>query len=160
MTRWLLALSIVLTITGAAGAQPKTIDGVAIDPDAELIVAMPDDTPNMDPRIGMGSVRSTYIRQIFESLVDVDTQGKPVSPKQFPSRLTGETVALIHWGHAAVDPLHLRPSRTRWFAAELARRLAGHGVEVVCGPVTGVCSWPRRSPPSWMWSSALRSDSR
>src|SRR5262245_42981718 len=38
---------------------------------------MPDDTPNMDPRIGIGSVRSTYIRQVFESLVDVDAQGKP-----------------------------------------------------------------------------------
>ncbi len=71
---WLLILAVVTP----ALAQPKTIDGTAIDPDAELIVAMPDDTPNMDPRIGMGSVRSTYIRQVFESLVDVDTQGKPV----------------------------------------------------------------------------------
>src|SRR5499425_1814749 len=32
----------------------------------------------MDPRIGMGSIRSNYIRQVFESLVDVDQQGKPV----------------------------------------------------------------------------------
>jgi peptide/nickel transport system substrate-binding protein len=70
---WLLILGAV----PPALAQPKTIDGAAIDPDAELIVAMPDDTPNMDPRIGMGSVRSTYIRQVFESLVDVDTHGKP-----------------------------------------------------------------------------------
>ena len=32
----------------------------------------------MDPRIGMGSIRSNYIRQVFESLVDSDAQGKPV----------------------------------------------------------------------------------
>src|SRR5437016_1381803 len=32
----------------------------------------------MDPRIGMGSIRSTYIRQVYESLVDVDARGKPV----------------------------------------------------------------------------------
>jgi peptide/nickel transport system substrate-binding protein len=77
MTRWPLGLALALALTGVAGAQPKSIDGVAIDPDAELIVGMPDDTPNMDPRIGMGSVRSTYIRQVFESLVDVDPHGKP-----------------------------------------------------------------------------------
>ena len=65
---WLLILALV----SPALAQPKTIDGAAIDPDAELIVAMPDDTPNMDPRIGMGSTRSTYIRQVFESLVAND----------------------------------------------------------------------------------------
>ena len=59
-------------------AQPRTVDGVAIDPDAELVVALSDDTTNMDPRIGMGSIRSNYIRQVFESLVDVDSQGRPV----------------------------------------------------------------------------------
>ena len=59
-------------------AQPRTVDGVAIDPDAELVVALSDDTTNMDPRIGMGSIRSNYIRQVFESLVDVDAQGRPV----------------------------------------------------------------------------------
>ena len=32
---------------------------------------------NMDPRIGMGSIRSNYIRQVFESLVDVGAQGRP-----------------------------------------------------------------------------------
>jgi peptide/nickel transport system substrate-binding protein len=41
------------------------------------VVALADDTNNMDPRIGMGSIRSNYIRQVFESLVDVDAAGKP-----------------------------------------------------------------------------------
>jgi peptide/nickel transport system substrate-binding protein len=68
--RTLAAALLMLTLTAPVHAQ-------ATDPDAELIVAMPDDTPNMDPRIGMGSTRSTYIRQVFESLVDVDAQGKP-----------------------------------------------------------------------------------
>jgi peptide/nickel transport system substrate-binding protein len=62
----------------ASAAPPTSLDGVAIDPDAELVVALTDDTTNLDPRIGMGSIRSNYIRQIFESLVDVDRQGKPV----------------------------------------------------------------------------------
>ena len=78
MRRWLLVVSLVLVLASDAGAQPKASEGGAIDPDAELVVAMPDDTTNMDPRIGMGSIRSTYIRQVFESLVDVDAQGKPV----------------------------------------------------------------------------------
>src|SRR5882724_13394234 len=56
---------------------PRAVEGQAIDPDAELIVALADDTNNMDPRIGMGSIRSNYIRQVFESLVDVDAAGKP-----------------------------------------------------------------------------------
>ena len=77
MTRGLLLLSLILALAAPALAQPK-VDGVTIDPDAELVVAMADDTPNMDPRIGMGSVRSAYIRQVFESLVDVDPQGKPL----------------------------------------------------------------------------------
>src|SRR5215470_9903338 len=72
---WMTAL-IVGIAAATAGAQ--TVDGVAVDADAELVVAVPDDTNNMDPRIGMGSIRSTYIRQVFESLVDVDPQGKPV----------------------------------------------------------------------------------
>lgn len=63
---------------GVAGAQTRMLDGQAIDPDAELVVALADDTNNMDPRIGMGSIRSNYIRQVYESLVDVDQQGKPV----------------------------------------------------------------------------------
>jgi len=36
-----------------------------------------------------------------------------------------------------LDGLFLRPGRVRRFAAELARRLAGHGVETVCGPLVG-----------------------
>src|SRR3954454_6467198 len=36
-----------------------------------------------------------------------------------------------------LDPLFLRPARLRRYAAELARRFAGHGVEIVCGPLTG-----------------------
>src|SRR5256714_9132674 len=67
----LIVALVVLTVAASAHAQ-------ATDPEAELIVAMPDDTVNMDPRIGMGSIRSTYIRQVFESLVDVDPQGKPL----------------------------------------------------------------------------------
>jgi peptide/nickel transport system substrate-binding protein len=58
------------------GAAPQ-VAGANIDPEAELVVALSDDTNNMDPRIGMGSIRSNYIRQVFESLVDVDKQGKP-----------------------------------------------------------------------------------
>jgi peptide/nickel transport system substrate-binding protein len=77
-TVWLVIFGFVLAGPGLVAGQPQTIDGVAIDPDAELVVAMPDDTNNMDPRIGMGSIRSSYIRQVYESLVDVDVQGKPV----------------------------------------------------------------------------------
>src|SRR5438093_7223621 len=78
-----LILLLLLTWPLAAAGQPaitppRTVDGVAIDPDAELVVALADDTTNMDPRIGMGSIRSNYIRQVFEGLVDVDAQGKPV----------------------------------------------------------------------------------
>ena len=73
----LTGLLVLLTPRGAI-SQPSTVDGVAIDPEAELIVALADDTNNMDPRIGMGSIRSNYIRQVFESLVDVDHQGKPM----------------------------------------------------------------------------------
>ena len=74
----LIAL-LVLPLGGTqAAAPPRAVDGVDIDPDGELIVALSDDTNNMDPRIGMGSIRSNYIRQVFESLVDVDGQGRPV----------------------------------------------------------------------------------
>src|SRR5215813_2680794 len=73
----LTGLLVLLTPRGAM-PQPATVDGVDIDPEAELVVALADDTTNMDPRIGMGSIRSNYIRQLFDSLVDVDRQGKPV----------------------------------------------------------------------------------
>jgi orotate phosphoribosyltransferase len=36
-----------------------------------------------------------------------------------------------------LDALFLRPARLQPFAAELGRRLAAHGIEVVCGPLTG-----------------------
>ena len=36
-----------------------------------------------------------------------------------------------------LDSLFVRPSHTARFAAELARRLAPHGAEVVCGPLVG-----------------------
>jgi ABC-type transport system substrate-binding protein len=80
MIRWTGPLLVALALLGppAVAAQPRTVDGVAIDPDAELVVALADDTTNMDPRIGMGSIRSNYIRQVFEGLVDVDAQGRPV----------------------------------------------------------------------------------
>lgn len=82
---WLLAAG------SPALAQPPTLDGAAIDPEAELVVAMPDDTTNMDPRIGMGSVRSTYVRQVFESLVDVDARGKPVAGLALAWKPVGDT---------------------------------------------------------------------
>jgi len=75
-TPWGLVAVIFALAARTSGAQ--TLDGVAIDGDAELVVAVPDDTTNMDPRLGMGSTRSNYIRQVYESLVDVDAQGKPV----------------------------------------------------------------------------------
>src|SRR5687767_15171848 len=71
MTRRALVLLLLVALASPAVAQTTDLD-------AELIVALSDDTNNMDPRIGMGSIRSNYIRQVFESLVDVDTQGKPV----------------------------------------------------------------------------------
>ena len=52
---------------------------------------MPDDTQNMDPRLGMGSVRSTYIRQVFESLVDTDPQGRPVPGLAVSWKPVGDT---------------------------------------------------------------------
>ena len=85
MTRMMTAWLLVLAVAASAMAQPP------IDPDAELVVAMPDDTTNMDPRIGMGSIRSTYIRQVFESLVDVDAQGKPVPGLAVSWKPVGDT---------------------------------------------------------------------
>src|SRR5262249_60023936 len=64
----------------AATADAQTVDGVAVDAEAELVVAGPDDTNNMDPRIGMGSTRPAYIPPVFESPLDVDAQGKPPPP--------------------------------------------------------------------------------
>lgn len=75
---WIPAIACSLALFGGTGVVAGQTRSEAVDPEAELIVAMPDDTQNMDPRIGMGSVRSTYIRQVFESLVDTDAQGRPV----------------------------------------------------------------------------------
>jgi peptide/nickel transport system substrate-binding protein len=82
MLRWAWSVLVLTALVwpSTAGAQsrvPTSVDGVAIDADGELIVALADDTNNMDPRIGMCSIRSNYIRQVFESLVDVDAQGRP-----------------------------------------------------------------------------------
>src|SRR5262245_26247203 len=85
---WLAALVVTL---GAAPIAAQTVDGLAVDADAELVVAVPDDTTNMDPRIGMGSTRSAYIRQVFESLVDVDAQGKPVPGLALSWKPVGDT---------------------------------------------------------------------
>src|SRR3989442_3180727 len=41
---WLVTMMLMWPLT--ATAQPRTIDGVAIDPDAELVVALADDTNN------------------------------------------------------------------------------------------------------------------
>ncbi|HEU4366763.1 MAG TPA: ABC transporter substrate-binding protein [Methylomirabilota bacterium] len=80
--RAVLWAAVVLPLSflpGVGGAQPPaSVDGIAIDPEAELVVALTADTTNLDPRLGMGSIRSNYIRQVFESLVDVDRDGKPV----------------------------------------------------------------------------------
>src|SRR5262245_39242296 len=88
MVSWWLAALIITLGVATSGAQ--TVDGVAVDAEAELVVAVPDDTNNMDPRIGMGSTRSAYIRQVFESLVDVDAQGKPVPGLAFSWKPVGE----------------------------------------------------------------------
>jgi peptide/nickel transport system substrate-binding protein len=91
MTRvFVLLLCAGLLLADQTAAQPR-VDNVPIDPDAELVVAMSDDTPNMDPRIGMGSTRSTYIRQVFESLVDADPQGKPQPGLALSWRSIGDT---------------------------------------------------------------------
>jgi len=93
MTRRILSATTLaffgcLLAAGLLGAQPRT---EAIDPEAELVVAMPDDTQNMDPRLGMGSVRSAYIRQVFESLVDTDPQGRPVPGLAVSWKPVGDT---------------------------------------------------------------------
>src|SRR2546430_13912259 len=75
---------LVLALASLAHAQ-------ATDPEAEPTAGMPDAPPNMAPRIGMGSTRSTYIRQVFESLVDVDPHGKPVPGLALAWKPVGDT---------------------------------------------------------------------
>jgi len=82
---------IALAVATLGPMLPVAADAAGSDPDAELVVAMPDDTNNMDPRIGMGSIRSTYIRQVFESLVDVDAQGRPVPGLALVWKPVGDT---------------------------------------------------------------------
>src|SRR5262249_58817456 len=110
-----LILSLLMAWPLAAAAQPaaapRTVDGAAIDPDAELVVALADDTTNMDPRIGIGSIRSNYIRQVFEGLVDVDSQGPPVPGLA----LSWKPVAERTWAFAlrrAVTLLDCEPADT------------------------------------------------
>ncbi len=82
MRQWIGLCAVVmmatLSLLSATWGETKQLNGVDIDADGELVVALADDTNNMDPRIGMGSIRSNYIRQVFESLVDVDQKGQPV----------------------------------------------------------------------------------
>jgi peptide/nickel transport system substrate-binding protein len=85
------AALVAVTVATLGPTPPMAVDAAGSDPDAELVVAMPDDTNNMDPRIGMGSIRSTYIRQVFESLVDVDAQGKPVPGLALAWKPVGDT---------------------------------------------------------------------
>jgi orotate phosphoribosyltransferase len=69
-----------------------------------------------------------------------------------------------------LDSLFARPARLEPFAAELARRLAAHGIDVVCGPLTGGAflgqmvaggpdrefAWTERSPAGYRIPDALR----
>src|SRR5437867_12251463 len=130
MTRSLfVSLAMVLATTGVALAQSRTaadssraaLDGVAIDPDAELIVALADDTTNMDPRIGMGSIRSNYIRQVYESLVDVDTQGRPVPGLALSWKPVGE----LTWECAASLSTTASPSTPTRYSSTSTASSAG-----------------------------------
>jgi orotate phosphoribosyltransferase len=71
-----------------------------------------------------------------------------------------------------LDPLFLRPARLERFAAELGRRLAAHGAEAVCGPLTGgaflaqmvaagldlAFTWSERSDSGYRIPEALRGE--
>jgi orotate phosphoribosyltransferase len=71
-----------------------------------------------------------------------------------------------------LDPLFLRPARLERFAAELGRRLAAHGIEAVCGPLTGgaflaqmvaarldlAFTWSERSDSGYRIPEALRDE--
>src|SRR5438132_14062402 len=78
----LLMLALVLTwpLVAAgpqAAAQPRTVDGAAIDADAERLVALADESTNTDPRVGEGSIPWDYRRQAVELLAVVCAQGRP-----------------------------------------------------------------------------------
>src|SRR5206468_10640702 len=123
MIRWTGPLLVALALLGpqAATAQPRTVDGVAIDPDAELVVALADDTNNMDPRIGMGSIRSNYIRQVFESLVDVDSHGRPVPGLALSWKPVGE----LTWEFAASLSTTASPSTPTRYSSTSTASSAG-----------------------------------
>jgi orotate phosphoribosyltransferase len=69
-----------------------------------------------------------------------------------------------------LDPLFVRPARLEPFEAELGRRLGGHGIETVCGPLTGGAflaelvaahldlefCWTERFAPEYRIPDALR----
>src|ERR1051326_7855038 len=91
MTRvFVLLLCAGLLLADQTAAQPR-VDNVPIDPDAELVVALSDDTPTMDPPNGMGSPPSTYIQQVGKSLVDADPQVKPQPGLALSWRSIGDT---------------------------------------------------------------------
>src|SRR5213593_1648571 len=120
-----LILPLLLVWPLAAAAQPatlpRTVDGVAIDADAELVVALADDTNNMDPRIGMGSIRSNYIRQVFESLVDVDSHGRPVPGLALSWKPVGE----LTWEFAASLSTTASPSTPTRYSSTSTASSAG-----------------------------------
>ena len=89
-----IAVAGCLLLAALAAAAPLRAQGraEATDPEAELVVAIPDDTQNMDPRLGMGSIRSSYIRQVFESLVDADASNKPLPGLALAWRPVGDTI--------------------------------------------------------------------
>jgi orotate phosphoribosyltransferase len=71
-----------------------------------------------------------------------------------------------------LDPLFLRPARLEPFAAGLGRQLAAHGIEAVCGPLTGgaflaqavatqrdlAFAWSERSGAGYRIPAALRDE--
>lgn len=72
---WLIAGLGLCLLSGLAQGQ----HGVAIDPEAELIVAVAAETSSMEPHHDIDSTRPNYSRQVFESLVAVDAMGQPTS---------------------------------------------------------------------------------
>ena len=63
---WVVFVLVVSCGSVAGAAPPTSVDGVPIDPEAELVVAMPDDTNNMDPRIGIDR-KSTRLNSSHQS---------------------------------------------------------------------------------------------
>jgi peptide/nickel transport system substrate-binding protein len=145
---WLTAMTVALAVglAGAwAGAQPRPTDGVTIDPDAELVVALADDTNNMDPRIGMGSIRSNYIRQVFESLVDTDEQGKPVPGLALSWKPVGDLAweFVLRQGVTFHDGEPFNADTVLFNLDRFFRRnLAGHGIKDVAAGTSFEKTYP------------------